>query len=1105
MNDAAVGATQTATLLLGDVEGSVRHWEADASAAAAAIAQLDELVSEAAGRFGAVRPLEQGEGDSFVLAFPSPSDAVRCALDLQLAIAERRWPGALPVRVRMAVHTGELQLRDDGRYTGHAFNRCARLRALAHGGQVLCSRATRALVVDALPPGACLEDLGELPLRGLARPERVFQVVHPDLPADFPSLRSSSASDNLPVYLSSFVGREAELLEVLRLLESGRFVTLTGAGGSGKTRLAVHAAGLVADGFTGGVWWLDLSVINDPVLVPALLAQTLEVRPLPGQSELDAVVSYLADRRALVLLDNCEHVLEEAARVAEALARGCLQLRVLATSREPLRAEGETEWRVPPMTMPELVAAADSDAVRLFVERASQVRPGFALTEDNADPVVAICRELDGIPLAIELAAARLRALSPEQIASGLADRFRLLSGGNRTALPRQQTLRGSVDWSYELLSEDERMLFRRLGIFAGGFTLQAAEEVCCGAGIAPADVLELVAGLVDKSLVQADERAGAVRYRLLETMRRYALERLEEAGGSGEIRDRHRDSYLGLAERIAPELVTARQPEALDALDPEAANFDAAIEHASATEPAKALRLCVALTLWWRQRFLFAQAESGFSRALEAAAEPSRERARAMWGRALMLTFAGAFDRALPAAQEALAAAEGCGDDATAGRALWLISVPTMWVDPAGSRSWLERARELAAATGDELGLLHATQGLGMAYTLQEEHGIAGPLHAEALGLARRLGQQEAIAWYWIAGALAAWAAGDLPALDEAATEALAAAHLAGDAVTELPARMVEALHDAEAGRPQRVLEQMSVAREHALRQGAVLVLPAADMAVMRAHAAAGDLDCARSVAEDLIANEADELGPGLAEAMSFAAEVRRLQGDLAGAKATAEHALELGRRIGNRLRAAEAELVLGRVAAARGDWTQAERRYHDALPVAFECGTPRPARVLEALAETAAGLESHAEAARLLGAAARRWDERGLIPWPHQRVEIEELTARVREALGEEAFAKAFAEGRAMTADEAVAYVRRGRGERKRPSSGWESLTPTELEVATHAAAGLTNAQIAERMFVSAGTVRTHLSHIFAKLGLRNRAELARDVARRAGATDI
>lgn len=910
---------------------------------------------------------------------------------------------------------------------------------------------------------------------------------------------------NLPLHLTTFVGREFEQEEVLRLLHRTRLVTCTGTGGCGKTRLATRVAAAAAARFPDGTWWVELAPIGDGDLVGPAVAQVLGVRPLPGQTELDAVLAYLERRQSLLVVDNCEHLLDEAARLAEAVGRACPGVRLLATSREPLRAQGETEWRVPSLSLPgddTAVDVAASDAVRLFVERAAQVKPSFQLTDDNARAVVGICRGLDGIPLAIELAAARMRAFSVEQIAEGLADRFRFLAAGPRTAAPRQQTLRASVDWSHDLLSEPERIVFRRLAVFVGGFALEPAERVCGGEGVERDDVLGMLAALVEKSLVQAEDAGAVVRYRLLETIRQYARERLDDADEAERVRDRHRDVFLEMAESIFPELLTPHQPEALSRLDSEAANLEHAIERAASTAPQSALRMCVALTLWWRLRSRFAQGETSFRRALEATPEPSVMRARALWGRAFLFTFGGALDAAFPAAFAAVDAAEEAADDSTTARALWLIGMATMWIDPIGARPGLERARDLAAGSGDDFGLMHATQGLGMTYSLQSDHAGARAFHDESFRLAQGTGQQDALAWHWLAMALSAWTAGDLAALRVNADRALLLSRRVGDVVTETAAVFGLSVADIEAGRPQRAMDDLGAVVDRALARGGMMMVGAAELGLAIAKAADGRLDDARAALVSLIAHRAAGLAYIVGRAYAVLGEVNRLLGNR-DAQNTAEAGLEIANRSGDRPVAAEAQLVLGRVASAAGEWTKAQRLFHEILPVAVESGSPRVPRVLEALAETAAGLESPTEAARVLGAASRAWSELGLVPWPHQRRETDRLEDHLRELLGADSFERAHAEGRALAIDEAVGYVRRARGERKRPSIGWASLTPTEVDVARHAAAGLTNPEIAEQMFISRGTVRTHLSHIFAKVGVKNRLELATEMARRPGDT--
>lgn len=913
---------------------------------------------------------------------------------------------------------------------------------------------------------------------------------------------------NLPEQLTSFVGRERELADVAAAFTKTRLLTLTGAGGCGKSRLGVQAAAEALERFPDGAWWVELAPLADPALVAPALAKIFAVRPLPGQSELDAAVSYLASRRALIVLDNCEHLLEEAALVAEALVRGCPRLTVVATSRVPLGVAGETDWRVPSLSIPpegEDDQPDRWDAVRLFIERAAKVRPGFALTPDNAPAVARICRELDGIPLAVEFAAARLRVLTVAQIARWLTDRFRLLAGEVRNALPRHRTLRASMDWSHDLLTEPERVVFRRLGVFTGGFTLKAAERVCAGEGIGEREILDLLGSLVEKSLVQAEERGSTVRYRLLETVRLYALERLAEAGEKASTRHRHRDAYLELAEWIAPGLRTTRQSESLDVLDPEAANIANAIEWAAKTEPAKALRMGWSLMLWWAMRGYYAHGEACYRLGLEAAGmEPSLLRARALLGRAWLLLYAGAVEKAIPATHEALAEAERAGDSATLGGALNLVGLTTLWPDPVGARPTLERARQLAVASGDEFLLVGVTQMLAYTYSNQDDHRSARPLLDEVLPIAERVGYLGGVAWHWAGVGWAKYVAGEHASSREACVRGIAAARNIGERVTESFATVFLALCQVDGGEPDEALSRLSAVRERALAHGGVFTLPCVEWAIALAHAAAGRLDEARLTFETLIGKGAGGIAHVLTGAHAGLAEVLRLLGDADAAADTGRRALELAARLGDRWFEARARLVLGRVAAERGEWTEAQRAAHEALSALLDGGhgVELP-RALEALAEVAAGLESYAEAARVLGAAKHVRNELRLVAWNHQREEVEALLARVREALGAEAFEAAYAEGEALSLDGAVAYVRRARGERKRPSSGWESLTPTELEVARHAAAGLTNPEIAEQMFISRGTVKGHLSQIYGKLGIKNRSELAAQAARRADRT--
>jgi predicted ATPase/class 3 adenylate cyclase len=541
--------TGTVTFLLSDVEGSTRRWELAPEGMTIAIARHYQLLDEVIGGNGGVRPVEQGEGDSVVGAFSRASDAVAAALDAQRTFAAEPWPEGAELRVRIALHTGEAQLRDGGNYCGPVLNRGARIRAAGHGGQVLVSASTAALVADQLPAGASLIDLGLHRLKDLERPEQVWQLVHPDLPSKFPPLRSLDMfRHNLPIQLTPLIGRISEIEDVCGQLAEQRLVTLIGSAGVGKTRLALAVAAETVDAHPGGVWWVELGSLSDPEAVGRAALAAIGEREAPGATAVNQLAVQLGDRPSLMVLDNCEHLVASCAQlVAELLAANPFAS-VLATSREPLGVPGEITVRVPSLRCPVPEQALDVptlsqyDAVVLFVERARRVLPSFAVGEDNAAAIIQICQRLDGIPLALELAAARCRQLSPQRISAELDDRFRLLTGGARTVIARQQTLAASIDWSYDWLDDIEQTVFRRLGVFAGAFPLEAAEAVVAAGGdVDPADVFDIVSRLVDKSLVTVGGHPGGeLRYRLSETLRVYALDRARAAGELSIIRDAH-------------------------------------------------------------------------------------------------------------------------------------------------------------------------------------------------------------------------------------------------------------------------------------------------------------------------------------------------------------------------------------------------------------------------------------------------------------------------------------------------------------------------------------------------------------------------------------
>jgi predicted ATPase/DNA-binding CsgD family transcriptional regulator len=910
----------------------------------------------------------------------------------------------------------------------------------------------------------------------------------------------------LPVSLTSFVGRERELGEVRAALAATRLLTLTGAGGCGKTRLALRAASEVLDRFPGGVWWVELAPVGDEGLVGAAIAEALGVRPLPGLSELQACGAYLAARRALVILDNCEHLLDGCAAAAEALLRAGGEVVVLATSRAPLGAGGETAWRVPSLSLPRIgrdgstAALAGSDAVALFVERARKVDPDFAIGDGDGAVAARVCAELDGLPLAIELAAARVRMLSLEQIAAGVADRFRLLTGGPRTAVARQQTLRASVDWSHDLLCEDERVLLRRLAVFAGGFTLEAVEQVCAVEGIERDGVLDLLGALVDQSLVIAEPRGRGVRYRLLETVRQYGLERLAAAGEQGALRDRHTDGFLALAERAGPQLETGRQREWLERLDPEAANLAAAIDHALAADPPLALRLCAALPRWWAARGRFAEAELAHARSLRASGdrEPAL-RARVLHGRAFLAIRMGDYEAAQAHATEALALAEEVGDQRTAARARCHLGWARQFAHPRSARAELARAAELARIAADDWTLVAAKQITASSYLFQFDHRPAARANNDVAALAERLGDpyQVALRWLW-----AAWIAahdGRIAEARDAIARARAALAGSSEPFTEAVADYGTATLDVWQGEPERALERLHARLQRTVELGVRNAVAWLLSGIAFAELAIARPEQARDRLEGLWSLVKEREGFFSSSVPGLLAEAQRLLADPA-AEATAREAQAGGERIGNRLLATQARLTRGRLAAGRGDWTAAQQHALAHLDTCAEDGhaTYLPA-CLDALGEVANGLHADQDAVRLLAAADRARAHLGVVRFPPEQEHWVGIDGRLRETLGEQAYRAAHAEGAELSIADALEWARRARGPRRRPRGGWESLTPTEHKVAELVAEGLTNPQIGERMFISKATVKAHLAHIFNKLDVHTRAELAAHVVAR------
>jgi predicted ATPase/class 3 adenylate cyclase/DNA-binding NarL/FixJ family response regulator len=1080
--------TGTVTLLLADVEGSTRLWESQPKEMTAALARLNSVVSDVIAAHDGVRPVEQGEGDSFVAAFARASDAVAAALEMQ------RAPLA-PIRLRIGVHTGQVQLRDEGNYAGPTINRTARLRDLAHGGQTVLSGATEPLVIDWLPADVWLTDLGTHPLRDLPRPERVVQLCHPDLVNEFAPLRVSGTvvSTRLPAQLTNFIGRDAQIKDVRQILADNRLVTLTGAGGVGKTRLAVQVVAQLAGEFGDGVGYVDLAPINDPELVPLTVARALGLPDQPGRSTMDTLLRFVRDRELLVVLDNCEHLLDACAELVAALLGGVARLKLLATSREAIGVAGEVSWRVPSLSLA-------GEAIDLFTDRARHARPDFTLTDETAAAVGEICVRLDGVPLAIELAAARVRALSLAEILDSLHDRFRLLTGGARTAVRRQQTLRASVDWSHALLTEPERVLFRRLAAFMGGFDFDAAQAVAGSGEVERYQVLDQLTLLVDKSLVVADDTGERTRYRLLETVRQYALEKLGESGEADAVRTRHRDHYTSTAALLdAP--AGSDYERRLEQANIEIDNLRAAYGWSRENSDIElALALASSLQPLWQARGRIREGRTWFDTALadldvqrpEVAASV---RARALADEAMLDTWAGAA-ASTDQAEQALAIAREVDDPALLARTLTACGfVAGAGYNAEVAQACFTEAIGLARAVDDRWRLSQI-----LALQAQDAEIAGDPLGIRAAGeegrdLADAIGDRfnSRVCRFYLGTSQTAL--GDLAGATAQLGEVAAEAEAAHDEMLRMMSLGGQSLALAYRGEA-----AARVAAEAALKSGAELGGRFAVMAhavVGTAALAAGDGAAAHEAREAARQDMIVVSGGAAALQRIWNAEAALADRDLAAARRWADDAVAA--TTGWWL--TWALTVRARVAIAAGEPDQAERDAHDALTCAagIKAYLNIP-DILECLAALAGQDDSYRDAARLFAAAESIRQRMGAVRFKIYDADHETSVAALRNTMGENDFDAAWADGAALSAEEAIAYAQRGRGQRKRPTSGWAALTPTELDVVRLVSEGLTNNDIAARLFVSPRTVQTHLTHVYTKLGLTSRVQLAQEAARHA-----
>ena len=904
-------------------------------------------------------------------------------------------------------------------------------------------------------------------------------------------------SANLPAPLTRFVGRETELAQAAALLAEARLLTLTGPGGAGKTRLALRLAAVVAEHFPGGIWFVDFSPLSGSEFVWDQVAVTLGVREPRGGTLAEAVGRRLAGRRALLVLDNCEHVVDTAAEVTAELLSVAGALKVVATSREPLGVGGEVTWTVPPMT--------EDDAVELFTDRARLARPRFKLRDEDAAAARSICHRLDGLPLAIELAAARTRALAPARIAADLQDHFRLLPSGPRTAPGRQATLLASFEWSYELLSEAERALLRQLSVFGGGFDVEAALAVC------PVSSLDLVSALAERSLIVVEERSGEPepRYRMLETIREFAATRLAEAGEVELVHTRHRDHYLELAERAEPWLLTPDDARWQGLLTAEQENLRLAMAWSrDHDEPEELARLVAALGWYWGLLNRLTELQRWQEAVAERAGEVSlRLRARLSAWECLTAVFTARRLGEVPAlANNALALARAAGSKRDEATALVMLGIVAGLVGGAEAmRPYVDEAVPMARSAGFAYGVVMALEFFVLLRLFQSRPEENWRLAEEAIAVAKAGVARHTQLTIRSFSGIIALTQGRLAA----AHQILASVVADGREMTDfnylhslVDLGLVEMFRGDFAAARSHLDESLAAAdRSEAEGRSAAGVGFHSRFVLGWIQLAGGDVVQARdSMAAVVESARSSILRPIVALPLVLLAEAQLSLGELDEAAAALEEATSVADSRKQTWLIGRSRLVRTKLRVRHGDVQEAESLAHEALNWAREAGDQMGlVDGLELLAGLAAEQESTREAVRLWGAAESLRVELGYVRFPVEQRVYEVAVEGAKKSIGLDDFATAWAEGAKLSPEAAIAYAARGRGERKRPGTGWASLTPSELEVVRLVGEHLTNPEIAARLFVSRATVKTHLVHIFSKLGIQSRSELAAEAVRR------
>jgi predicted ATPase/class 3 adenylate cyclase len=740
--------TGTVTFLFSDIEGSTKLAREHAERWETMRSRHHDLVRQVIESYNGY--VFQIVGDAFCTAFHTASDALRSAVRCQLDLNRENW-GTTPLRVRMGIHTGQAEIQPGGDYHGYlTMSHVQRLMSAAHGGQVLLSHATQELVRDELPGGVTLRDMGIRRLKDLVRPEHIYQLVIADLPVEFPPIKTlATYQHNLPAQITSFIGREKEIAAVKQALNQHRLVTLTGSGGTGKTRLSLEVAASLLDQFLDGVWFIELAPLTTPELISKLILSTFRIAEQQDRTALELLTDSIRDKKLLLILDNCEHLIEASATVADTLLNGAPGLTILASSREALGVKGEMDWYVPSLALPDLKhlpmieQLSHCEAVRLFMDRAALVQPHLELTSENSFVIAQICVRLDGIPLAIELAAARVKSLSVDQIAARLDDRFRLLTGGSRTAIPRQQTLRATIDWSYKLLSEPERALLERLSVFAGGWTLEGAEAVGTGKDVEKTSVFDLLTNLVNKSLVifNWDEE----RYGMLETVRQYAREKLMARGEEDIYMGAHIDYFLQLAEEAESYQAGDEQVKWFNRLESDHDNLRAALEASLKRRDGNAIRIAGALGQFWWVHSHLKEGRGWLQRVLSTEKQlDSADHANALFWSGVLARHQGDYEAAKQFSKESLELYRRLDDKEGMAKSLnSLGSMEYFLKDYTGAHDLFAEALSVYQELENPEGIAKALNNLGISAHTQGNLAEARRFYEESVAMCRSFGEK--------------------------------------------------------------------------------------------------------------------------------------------------------------------------------------------------------------------------------------------------------------------------------------------------------------------------------------------------------------------------